>query len=433
MSFSAFISSRQRLVVLSLIFGCVLVNYMDRANIAIAGPLLREELGLSRTELGLVFSAFGWTYCLLQVPGGILVDLLPVRRLYSILIFLWSAVTCIQGLFNSVLALVGCRMAVGVLEAPSYPANNRIVTSWFPSHERASAISVYTSGQFLGLAAMTPVLFALQAWIGWRGLFFVTGGLGLLWAVVMYRRYRDPLDHPAVTRSELDYIEKGGGMLNRPEAAAAQAPRRKFAWRDLASAFSYRQLWGVYVGQFCMGAAFQFFLTWFPTYLKEDRGLSLLQTGFWGAVPYLGAFVGVLLAGFVSDWLTRRGWSPSASRKLPVLTGMLLMMVIVGANYTESVPLVIAFMTLAFFGNGLTSIGWVFISLMAPLRQLGLVGGVFNFCGTLSGATIPAVIGWLARDGDFRPALIFIALTSAAGFCSYLFLVGKVERLEEAA
>lgn len=422
---------RKRFGALALIFGCVVVNYMDRANISMAGPLLREELKLSNVELGLIFSAFGWTYCLLQVPGGILVDRFPVRKFYGLLIFLWSLVTVVQGWMSSVLAMVGCRMSVGVLEAPSYPSNNKIVSAWFPTHERASAISVYTSGQFVGLALLAPLLTSVQAVIGWRGLFFLTGGIGVLWAFVLWRFYREPHEHASVTREELDYIERGGGLAKT--AAQPGSARPAFAWSDLKVALTSRQLWGVYLGQYCLGALFQFFLTWFPTYLKEYRHLSLVSTGLWGSLPFLGAFLGVLISGFSSDFLLRRGVRASLARKLPILCGMLLMTTVIGANFTNSIPWVIAFMTISFFGNGLASIGWVFISSLAPTRLLGLVGGVFNFCGTLSGATIPAIIGWLARDGDFRPALVFTAVVSIVGFCSYLFLVDKVERIADPA
>jgi len=420
------VPTRKRIGALALIFVCVLINYMDRANIAVAGPAVREDLGLSMVQMGLVFSAFGWTYSFLQIPGGILVDVVRTRVLYGVILFLWSTATVVQGFIHSVVVLIGCRMSIGVFEAPSYPANNKMVTSWFPDRERATAISIYTSGQFLGLAALSPLLFALQNYLGWRGLFIVTGGVGIVWAVVMYVLYRDPGEHPHVNQAELDYIEKGGGLVGK---AAKGVARRKFAWADLRAAFSYRRLWGVYLGQYCLGALFQFFLTWFPTYLKEYRGLSIMSSGYWGSVPYLGAFVGVLLAGVSSDFLLKRGASMSTARKLPMLCGMLLMTTILAANYTTKTPLVILFMTIAFFGNGLASIAWVFISSLAPVRLIGVVGGVFNFSGGLSGATIPAIIGWLARDGNFDHVFIFIAIMSLLGFCSYIFLVGKVERI----
>ncbi|MEO1451212.1 MAG: MFS transporter, partial [Bacteroidota bacterium] len=172
------------------------------------------------------------------------------------------------------------------------------------------------------------------------------------------------------------------------------------------------------------------FLTWFPTYLVEYRGLDFIKSGFLASLPFLAAFVGVLLSGFTSDYLVRKGISKELARKAPILIGMLLSMSILGANYTDNVTLIIFSLSLAFFGNGLASIGWVFISLLAPVKLIGLVGGVFNFIGGLSAVITPIVIGYLVKDGQFEPAMIYIALMAFLGFCCYLFLIGKVERIE---
>jgi ACS family D-galactonate transporter-like MFS transporter len=208
-----------------------------------------------------------------------------------------------------------------------------------------------------------------------------------------------------------------------------ESEAKKFSWADLLEAFKYRKLWGVYIGQFCLGSLFVFFLTWFPSYLKDTRGLTLESMGWWATIPPTGAFVGVLLSGYISDRLIKRGVSASTARKLPVLCGMVLGSSIIGANYTDSTGMVILFMTIALFGNGLASIAWVFISQIAPIHCMGLVGGVFNFIGNLAGISLPIIIGFLARDGNFEPGLIYIAIVSLVGFCSYFFLVGKVERI----
>jgi ACS family D-galactonate transporter-like MFS transporter len=326
--------------------------------------------------------------------------------------------------------LVGCRMAIGVFEAPSYPCNNKIVTSWFPNHERATAISIYTSGQYLGLAVLSYGLVAIQDSFGWRGLFFITGAIGIVWAVVMYAFYRDPREHPTVNREEIEYIREGGGYPDGLRKISPTGQRQKFNWAELAEAFRHRKLWGVYIGQYCLGAVFWFFLTWFPTYIRESRGITGLTSGFLGSIPYLGAFVGVLLSGFVSDYLLKRGHTASIARKIPVLCGLALSSIIVCANFTTSTSLILTFMTLAAFGSGLASIAWIFISALAPPNMIGTVGGVFNFIGNLSGATFPLIIAWLARDGNFSPAFVFIGVVSLLGFCSYLFLVGRVERIE---
>jgi len=417
----------KRYNILALIFITVVINYMDRSNISVAAFAITEELDLSTVQMGLIFSAFAWTYSALQIPGGIVVDYVRPRILYPFLLVLWSLATLIQGFVGSIAALIGCRAAIGVFEAPSYPCNNKIVTSWFPEKERASAIAVYTSGQFIGLAFLTPALVLIQTYMGWRGLFIVSGIIGLIWAVVWYVLYRDPINHSKVSQEELDYIEEGGGLIH---TISIEKQEQHFSWGDIKEAFTHRKLWGIYLGQFCLGSLFVFFLTWFPTYLVKYRGLDFIKSGFLASLPFLAAFVGVLLSGFTSDALVRKGYSNEFARKAPVLVGMFLSLSIIGANYTDSTSLIIFFLSLAFFGNGLASIAWVFVSLLAPKRLIGLIGGVFNFIGGLAAVITPIVIGYLVTDGNFEPALFYIGALAFLGFCSYLFLVGKVERIE---
>lgn len=420
-------STNKRYHILAMIFVTVVINYLDRTNISIAASALKEELGINAIQMGYIFSAFGWTYSLLQIPGGIVADKVKSRILYPIIMAFWSMATLIQGLVSSFAALIGLRASIGVFEAPSYPTNNLIVTRWFPENERASAIATYTSGQFLGMAALLPVLTLIQDALGWRGLFIVSGIIGLIWAVVWYIFYRDPQNHNQLSEAELAHIKKGGGLVANEEKSEEV---RKFEWVDLANAFKYRKLWGLYIGQFCLGATTIFFLTWFPTYLVEFRGLDFIKSGFYASIPYLAAFFGVLLAGFTSDYLIKKGYTPEVARKAPIITGMLLSIAIIGANYTDDTILIILFLSIAFFGNGLASIAWIFISLIAPKNNIGLIGGAFNFIGGLAGVVIPIAIGYLVQDGDFSSALFFIGALAFLGFFSYTFIVGKVERIE---
>lgn len=412
---------------MALIFGSVVINYLDRTNISVAAPAISADLELSSVQLGLIFSAFAWTYAALQIPGGIVVDKVGARLLYSVMLFFWSIATLFQGFVNSFVVLLGLRASIGIFEAPAYPANNAIVTKWFPENERASAIAIYTSGQFIGLAFLFPILAVIQDQLGWRGLFIISGIIGILYALVWYIFYRDPKDHKTVSNEELAVIEKGGGMAlstNKPSG------KTKFSWADLAEAFKHRKLWGVYIGQFCVGSVSIFFLTWFPTYLVEYRGLDFIKSGFLASIPFLAAFAGVLLSGFTSDYLVKKGYSVEVSRKAPVLCGLLLSVSVIGANFTDDTFYIIFFLALAFFGNGLASITWVFVSLMAPKRLIGLIGGVFNLIGGLSAVIVPVVIGFLVKDGDFSPALFFIGGITLLGFLSFLLVVGKVKRIE---
>ena len=288
--------------ILALLFISVVINYMDRTNISVAATSLSKEFNLSSVQLGLIFSAFGWTYVALQIPGGLLTDHFGPRLLYTISLIGWSFVTLLQGFTNGFAMLFGLRLATGALEAPAYPINNRIVTGWFPDNERASAIAVYTSGQYIGLALLTPVMATIQYYLDWRGLFIITGSVGIIWGLIWYLFYRDPSKHKQVSQAELDHIEKGGGIINY-RAEKTSADKSKFTWKNLREVFSHRKLWGIYLGQFAITSTLWFFLTWFPVYLVKYRGLDFIKTGFLASVPFLAAFAGILLSGFLSDFL----------------------------------------------------------------------------------------------------------------------------------
>ncbi|HEX7757143.1 MAG TPA: MFS transporter, partial [Niabella sp.] len=418
--------TRIRYRILLLIFVNVVINYMDRSNLAVAASDIGKEFRFSSVQMGLIFSAFSWTYLLFQIPGGILVKRVAPRILYTLSLVSWSLATVLQGFAKGFTSLFGLRMATGALEAPAFPINNRVVSSWFPVQERASAIAVYTSGQFLGLAFLMPVLSKVQLQAGWKGLFVITGLIGIIWGLVWYFFYRDPLQHKRANNAELAHIEKGGGLLNTQTEAHS---KKTFQWTDVTEVLSHRKLWGIYLGQFAVNGALWFFLTWFPKYLVDYRGVDFIQSGYWAAIPYLAAFAGVLCSGFLSDYLIRKGVSAARARKRPVIAGLLLSVSIIGANYVHTPGWITLFMSLSFFGVGFASITWIFVSTLAPEQLIDVTGGVFNFIGQLAGIIVPIVIGFLASGGNFAPALIFIAVLGGLGACSYLFLVGDVERV----
>lgn len=416
--------TRIRYQMLLLIFVNVVINYMDRSNLAVAASEIGKEYQFSSVQMGLIFSAFSWTYLLFQIPGGIVVKHIAPRLLYTVSLIAWSLATVFQGFARGFASLFGLRMLTGVFEAPAFPINNRVVSNWFPEQERASAIAVYTSGQFLGLAFLMPVLSGIQLHTGWRGLFVVTGLIGVIWGLIWYLFYRDPQHHKKINTAELEHIEKGGGLLHKSD----EKPKT-FRWADLREVLSHRKLWGIYLGQFAVNGALWFFLTWFPKYLVDYRALDFIQSGYWASLPYLAAFTGVLCSGFLSDYLMRKGVSPAKARKRPIIIGLLLSVLIIGANYVSTPGWIIFFMSVSFFGVGFASITWIFVSTLAPKHLIDITGGVFNFIGQLSGIVVPIVIGVLASGGNFAPALIFIGLLGLLGACSYLFLVGKVERV----
>ncbi|CUJ60610.1 MFS transporter [Achromobacter xylosoxidans] len=420
--------TRSRYLIMVMLFITVVINYLDRSNLSIAAPALKDEFGLDTVHEGLILSAFGWTYAAMQIPGGWLVDRVSPRVLYAAALILWSAATFFMGFAGSFVILFVLRLAVGALEAPAYPINNRVVTTWFPEKERATAIGFYTSGQFVGLAFLTPVLAWLQHHYGWHMVFVSTGLLGIVWGVLWYLIYREPRQFRGANAAEIELIQKGGGVVDLDKRVTEK--KAPFNWNDLGLVMSQRKLWGVYLGQFCLTSTLWFFLTWFPTYLVKYRGMDFIKSGFLASVPFLAAFIGVLCSGVLSDFLVRRGATVGLARKLPIILGLLISTSMIGANFTDSTPWVIFFLALAFFGNGLASITWSLVSALAPVRLLGLTGGVFNFVGNLSSICTPIVIGFLVSKDSFAPAIVYVSSLALLGALSYILLVGKVERIE---
>jgi len=422
--------TRSRYLIMVMLFITVVINYLDRSNLSIALPALKEEFQLSTVQEGLILSAFGWTYAAMQIPGGWLVDRVAPRILYALALIFWSAATLLMGFGTSFAVLVALRLLVGGVEAPAYPINNRVVTAWFPERERATAIGFYTSGQFVGLAFLTPVLAWLQHSFGWHMVFIVTGAAGIIWGVIWYLVYREPREFKGTNAAEIQLIQEGGGLVDL--GAQKQTTKQPFNWKDFGLVLSKRKLWGVYLGQFCLTSTLWFFLTWFPTYLVKYRGLDYIKSGFLASLPFLAAFIGVLCSGFLSDWLVRRGASLGVARKTPIIAGLLISTSMIGANFAESTNWVIFFLALAFFGNGLASITWSLVSALAPTRLLGLTGGVFNLIGNMSAIVTPLIIGFLVQDGSFAPALAYVSGLALLGALSYILLVGEVKRIPEA-
>ncbi|MFM0251039.1 MFS transporter [Paraburkholderia sediminicola] len=409
-----------------MLFVTVVITYLDRSNLSIAATAIAQDLQLDPAHMGLVFSAFGWSYALLQIPGGMLVDRTRPRLLLALVIGLWSLATILQGFASAFAMLLSLRVLLGALEAPAYPTLNRVVTTWFPDSERARAIATYTSGQYVGLAFLTPALVLTQQHFGWQGVFFLTGAIGIAWGFVWYALYREPSEASDVNEAELETIRAGGGLVELGDTRRARARYTAADWRAV---LGNRKLWGVYIGQIAVTSTLWFFLTWFPTYLVKYRHMDFLKAGFMAAVPFLAAFVGILASGLLSDWMIKRGVSATVARKVPIVTGLLLSTAIVGANYVETTSMVILFMAIAFFGSGFSSITWVLVSSMAKKELLGLTGGMFNLMGNLSSICVPIVTGLIVRNNDFKPALVFMSGVGLVGALSYLFLVGRIERI----
>ncbi|MGY4477210.1 MFS transporter [Bradyrhizobium sp. USDA 3364] len=429
--------SRVRLLIVTMLFLVTTVNYADRATLSIAGPALSKELHLDPVAMGYVFSAFGWSYVIAQVPCGWLLDRFGSKWVYAISIIVWSVLTALQGMVGflaagtAVVMLFALRFLVGIAEAPSFPANARIVAAWFPGNERGTASAFFNSGQYFATVIFAP----LMGWIahehGWSHVFYVMGGLGIIMGIVWIKTIYEPKDHPGINEAEFDYIKQGGALVDMDAAKDGKAHDSGPRWDHIRQLLANRMMLGVYIGQYCINTLTYFFLTWFPVYLVKERGLSILQAGFVATLPALCGFIGGVLGGVISDYLLRRTGSLTMARKVPIVGGMLLSMVIIGCNYVDSQALVVGFMALAFFGKGIGALGWAVVSDTSPKEAGGVSGGLFNTFGNLSSITTPIIIGYiLAATGSFNGALVFVGANALVAAIAYLFIVGEIKRVQ---
>ena len=411
--------------VLALIAFGTMLNYLDRTVLGIAAPSLTRDLGLTAAMMGVAFSAFSWSYALLQIPGGIFLDRFGTRLTYTVALIGWSGCTAAMGLVASLPQLVLTRIGVGIFEAPCFPANSRVLASWFPQHERARANATYGVGQYAGIGFFSVPLFLIAQTFGWRGLFAIVGILGVLFGVLWWQVYRDPTQSTTVNDAEMRYIEAGGGEY--------KGQPLRFNWSQVGTLLRYRQVLGACIGQFGGNSTQVFFLTWFPTYLVSARGMTFINAGLYASIPYVAAAAGVLTGGFLSDYLLKKTGSANIARKLPVVTGLFLASTIIIANYVPAGAnnAVIAVMSLAFFGQGMTNLGWTVLSDIAPKQVIGLAAGIFNFSANVAGILTPLVIGVaLGMTGSFVGPLIYIAVVALIGAFSYIVVLGDVKRLE---
>ena len=403
-----------------------MINYLDRTVLGVAAPALTKELGLTAGQMGLAFSAFSWSYALLQIPGGIFLDRFGTRITYTVAVVCWSICTALMGAVRSLGGLLVMRIGVGVFEAPCFPANSRILATWFPQHERARANAIYSFGQYVGLGFLSVPLFWITQQFGWRGLFLIVGGLGVLFGALWWRLYHNPAESTTANAAEIEYIEAGGGGEYRGEPV-------RFTWSHVAALLRRRQVVGASLGQFGGNSTQVFFVTWFPTYLVTARGMTFIQAGLMTSLPFIGASIGVLVGGLVSDTILKRTGSANLARKLPIVGGMLLASTIVLANYVPEGQngVVILIMSVAFFGQGMTNLGWTVISDIAPKQLIGLTSGIFNFSANLAGIVTPLVIGLTFQlTGSFVGPLAYIGVVALLGALSYSVVLGDIHRLQ---
>jgi MFS transporter, ACS family, D-galactonate transporter len=404
---------------------CFLANaigYIDRANLAIAAHGIRAELGIDAGTMGLILSAFFWTYAFMQMPAGWVVDRIGVRISLTVAVVWWSLFTMATGAARTVTHFFAARLMLGLGEAATMPSFTKTAFNWFPRAERGLACGIFNSGSVAGNVVSLPLVTLLIAATGWRGAFIVTGLIGLVWALAWWFIYRDPERYRAVAPAQVD-------ALLRERAAPPTAAH--IPWSSL---FRYRSIWGLMIGMFCLNFAIYFFITWFPSYLQEARGFSLTRLGTLGMVPGLMGIVGSWVGGYAGDWLLSRGWSRTAARKTCLVGSMLLASSIGLSAVVENTYVCLALFALAYASLSVAGANvWTVVSEMAPTpAHVASISGINNFAGNLAGIMITTFTGLMLvlTSGSFLIPLAVAGGLCVVGALSYLFIVDKIEPLE---
>lgn len=392
------------------------VNYVDRATLAVANPLVRHDLGIGVQSMGLLLSAFLWAYAFSQLPAGALVDRLGPRRVLSVGVALWSAAQILGGLVSGFGQFFAARMLLGIGEAPQSPASARVVRDWFNIRARGTATGIWNCSSTLGSAIAVPLVTLLMLQFGWRWMFAFMGIAGLLLAAAFYALHRDP-NEMALTATERAHLDEGGGSAG---------PVTLGEWRRL---FAFRTTWGMIAGFFGCIYVLWIYNAWLPGYLETDRHMSIARTGWVAAIPFLFGVVGSLAGGRLVDWLVARGVSPINSRKYPMalaLLGTALFTVLTAEVRSNNVAIGCISISL-FLIYVSTSTAWAMAPVAAPANCTASLGSMQNFGGYVGGALAPTVTGMIGQaTGSFRPALLTGAAIAAIAAVAYAVVIKDV-------
>jgi ACS family D-galactonate transporter-like MFS transporter len=400
--------------VFALVFVIVIVNFIDRASLSIAMPLIAAEFELSPAMQGLILSSFFWTYALAQIPGGWLLDRIGSRRVIAASTGLWGVFQALAGGAVGGISLLLTRLGLGVAEAPLFPAGAKLNAAWLSPRERARGATFLDCGGPLGTAFGGLVIAGLIAWLdSWR-LAFVVAGVGTVaLGLVAYRMLRDtPEQHPAVNAAELEHVRRG--RTDGPAAAAASQER-------FTAYLGSRSLWAILIGRFGWTLIFFGLLTWGPAYLAQTRGLDIKGIGFATFLIFGSGAVGAVVGGTAADHFINRGMPRTLVLKAMLgLSGVAAITAFLLLREADDVATTLALLSGAVFFVMWGSLYWTFPPVLAPEGRAGLVGGVMNFAGSCGGIAAPLLIGALVQAlGSYDVVIGFFVA------CALVYLVGS--------
>ena len=416
LSHAAMVARRRRWAIAWLLGLGVLINYFDRVNLSVSRDALMSQFGITDIVFGYLLGAYNWTYCLCQLPIGVVLDRLGVRRVGRISTLVWSLASFAAAATPNIPGFFGARFLLGVGEAPTFPANAKAIGLWFPKHERSFSTALFDSAAKMGPAIGVPLIGMLLLHSGWRISFAATGVVSFLYFLLFFAMYRDPEEDPQIGPEELAIIR-----AERGAAPPAADPKT-----SLGALLRRRKVLGLAIGFGSYNYVFYLLLNWLPSYISMSLHIDLLHSFLYTGVPWLVATATeLLIGGLLVDRLVQRGWNESRTRMAVLVGGTAMGLGILGCAGAHSPVQAIAWISLSIGGLSAASpVGWSLPALIAPRASVGRVGGILNFSNQISGIAAPIITGYLvyARHA-FGLAFGIAGAYLVVGICAYLFLL----------
>jgi MFS family permease len=406
----------------------VLVNFFDRVNLSVSHDSLIAAFGISDVVFGYLSSAYNWTYALCQLPIGVVLDKLGVRRVGCIGTFIWSAASFAAAAAPNLNAFFGARLLLGVGESPTFPSNGKAIGLWFPERERSLATSLNDAAAKFASAIGVPVIGIVLIHAGWRWSFAFTGAISFAYFLLFWRVYRDPSEDPDLTEIERLHIEDQ--QIENRHASSVVADLSEEHSTPLLGLLAQRKVLGLAIGFGSYNYVFFLLLYWLPAYLSSALHVDLLHSFLYTSLPWLLATAtDLVLGGFLVDFLVKRGWNQSAVRRTVLIGGTAFGVGILGAAHAHSASQALIWITISLSGLAAAApVAWSLPSFIARPPNVGKVGGIINFAGQVSGIAASILTGYLVSAlHSYAVAFAVAAAYLAIGIAAYLFLLGSIE------
>ncbi len=404
----------------------VLVNFFDRINLSVSRDALYDSFGLSLIAFGYLSSAFSWTYALMQMPVGVLLDRWGVRRVGRVGALLWSISSFAAAIAPGLSWFFGARLLLGVGESPTFPANAKALGYWFTREERGLATAITDAAAKFSTAIGVPLIGLLLLHFGWRWSFATTGFISFLYFVLFYLIYRNPSEDRGLSTQEHDFILQGGAQ---PEDHA-----KIRSGSSLSYLLKQRKVYGLALGWGAYNYTFFLLLTWLPSYLSVSLHADLFHSVFYTSVPWLFATVtDVLIGGWLVDALIQRGYDANRVRQTILVGGMAFGLAIFGAAKAHTPAAALVWISLALGGLAAAApVAWTVPSLISPRESVGALAGAVNLCGQIAAISAPIITGYIvSASHSFTAAFITATVILLLGVLGYIFLLGRIEPIPE--